>query len=155
MAVVNLVYDSDLIKNPGFGYLVPSSENSKVLGVIYDSCVFPQKNKSIFTIMMGGYWFNQYFGNNFTEEQFLDIAIKELSSTLNIQNNPIDSKVSILKDCIPQYTVGHFERISNIRKILKDDKIPMWLAGNSFDGVGINDTIVSSKNIVSLINNLY
>ena len=151
VAVVNLVFSGDLIKEPGFGYLVPSTEDSKVLGVIYDTCVFPKENKTVFTVMMGGYWFNKYFGEKFTEKQFLKIATDELSHTLKIQQTPIHYQVSILKDCIPQYTVGHFERVINAKNILKHKNIPLWLAGNSYDGVGVNDAILSSKNVIKNI----
>lgn len=42
VGLVNLEYQGNVIKDDGFGVLVPSSEPVKVLGIIYDSCVFPQ-----------------------------------------------------------------------------------------------------------------
>lgn len=42
VGLVNLEYKGNVIKNGGFGILVPSSEPVNLLGIIYDSCVFPQ-----------------------------------------------------------------------------------------------------------------
>ena len=41
MHVVNLVYESDVLPMAGFGYLVPSHAPEHILGVVFDSCVFP------------------------------------------------------------------------------------------------------------------
>lgn len=153
VVVVNLEYDENIIKEPGFGYLVPSCEPSKVLGVIYDSVFFPQENDhTIVTIMMGGHWFEKSFGTNPSIESLLDIATKEIQSTLGINApRPCYSKVSILRQCIPQYTVGHLERVAKAKQILKTMNIPLYLAGNSFDGVAINDSIYNSRKVASAI----
>ena len=45
MAVVNLEFKGKVMSDSaGFGFLVPSCEDSKILGVIYDSCVTPEFN---------------------------------------------------------------------------------------------------------------
>ena len=66
VAVINFMFQGKhLIKEPAFGFLVPSTEkNVPILGVIYDTCSFPQGDTTIFTVMMGGAWFNQLFGQN-------------------------------------------------------------------------------------------
>lgn len=48
VGVVSLQFEQSaqnlLHKNQGFGILVPSSEPVPILGVIFDSCVFPEHN---------------------------------------------------------------------------------------------------------------
>ena len=46
VAVINIMFErKDLIPDPGFGFLIPSTEkNVPILGVIYDTCSFPQVN---------------------------------------------------------------------------------------------------------------
>ncbi|MCL4145814.1 UNVERIFIED_CONTAM: hypothetical protein GTU68_000044, partial [Idotea baltica] len=146
VGLVNLEYPGDIIKEPGFGYLVPSSEPSKVLGVIYDTCTFPHEGKTVLTVMMGGYWFKEFFQDDPSPESFLEIAKDEIRTTFNTSVEPTDFKVSILKDCIPQYTVGHFERVSNIKKLLAGT--PLHVAGNSYEGVGVNDVIYNTKKVI-------
>ncbi|KAF9956672.1 hypothetical protein BGZ65_002519 [Modicella reniformis] len=71
VAVVNLVYNADQARlaSPGFGYLIPRSENSAVrhrglLGVVFDSCAIPTQDKGPsrdhtlkLTAMIGGHMF--------------------------------------------------------------------------------------------------
>lgn len=45
VGLVNLEYKGNVIKDSGFGVLLPSSEPVNVLGIIYDSCVFPQHDR--------------------------------------------------------------------------------------------------------------
>ena len=48
VAVANVEYNmSPAVSLPkfGFGHLVPSSEPSNVLGIVYDSCSFPQHDR--------------------------------------------------------------------------------------------------------------
>uniref|UniRef100_A0A6A7FRL0 Protoporphyrinogen oxidase n=1 Tax=Hirondellea gigas TaxID=1518452 RepID=A0A6A7FRL0_9CRUS len=149
VGVVNLVYEGNsIVKQAAFGYLVPSSEPSNVLGVIFDTCAFPQENKTVLTVMMGGYWFNSLFGYNPSKDVLLNAAILEVHNTLHIKTEPCSAKVSILQDCIPQYVVGHTEAVENARQLLIKDNVPMKLAGNSYDGVGVNDSIMSARNAV-------
>ena len=66
VAVINIMFQgTHLINEPAFGFLVPSTEsNVPILGVIYDTCSFPQGDNTILTVMMGGAWFDQLFGQN-------------------------------------------------------------------------------------------
>ena len=43
MHVINLVYPGKVLPMDGFGYLVPAHEPELVLGVVFDSCVFPEQ----------------------------------------------------------------------------------------------------------------
>jgi len=48
VAVVNLEYEGaphENLPHLGFGHLVPSTEPSKVLGIVYDSCAFPEHDR--------------------------------------------------------------------------------------------------------------
>lgn len=45
VAVVNLEYDGSVLDVEGFGYLYPSLESKKILGVIFDSCTFPEGDR--------------------------------------------------------------------------------------------------------------
>lgn len=149
VGLVNLEYEgAALVTKPAFGYLVPSTEPGKVLGVIFDTCGFPQENRTVLTVMMGGYWFESLFGSNPSKESLLATAVEEVKSTLGIQCEPRNSHVSILRDCIPQYVVGHSEVVKNARRLIEQHELPIVLAGNSYDGAGVNDAILSTKNAV-------
>lgn len=42
VVVVNLEYEGDLIDRKGFGFLVPPNQNLCILGIIFDTCIFPK-----------------------------------------------------------------------------------------------------------------
>uniref|UniRef100_A0A1I8QCQ9 Protoporphyrinogen oxidase n=1 Tax=Stomoxys calcitrans TaxID=35570 RepID=A0A1I8QCQ9_STOCA len=146
VAVVNLQYNTkDLLKQPAFGFLVPPLEQRPILGVIFDSCVFDMENNTVLTVMMGGKWFEQYFGKDPTQKELLDIALREITKILGIEQEPKMSRVHILKKCIPQYNVGHKQRVQDIRRYIQRYKLPLSLCGAAYDGVGINDVILSAR----------
>ncbi|CAG9773036.1 unnamed protein product [Ceutorhynchus assimilis] len=151
VAVINLFYNGNLIKNPGFGFLVPPKEKLPILGVIYDSCCHNYQNKTVLTVMMGGYWFKDLFGDDPSEETLFNIARDNLNKILNISDEPVQYKVNILRQCIPQYLVGHQQNLEEINKYIKDKKLPLSLCGASYNGVGVNDVILSAKNAVENI----
>lgn len=152
VAVINLQYAGNLLPSPAFGFLVPPLENSPILGVIYDSACFDMGDQNtVLTVMMGGKWFQSKFGDNITEAELLDKAVGQLRSILKIEQPPMDVKVNILRKCIPQYVVGHHDRIERIHNYIDAKNLPLKLCGAAIDGVGINDVIYSAKQAVHSI----
>lgn len=146
VAVINFQFDDgDILRQPGFGFLVPPIENSPLLGVIYDSCCFDMgRSNTVLTAMMGGKWFRERFGDGDSSVLY-EKAIKQIQQILKIDKNPSAFKVSILRQCIPQYVVGHFDRIERIRTYIEHNKLPLALCGSAYDGVGVNNVIYSAK----------
>ncbi|BFF91882.1 protoporphyrinogen oxidase [Drosophila madeirensis] len=151
VVVVNIQYDGNLLKQDGFGLLVPPIEKLPILGVIFDSCCFDMNGNTVLTVMMGGHWFDQWFGHQPSQKEILDTATKYVGQILDIQEEPKFSRVHMLHKCIPQYTVGHKRRVESIRKYLRDYKLPLSLCGAAYDGVGINDVILSARRQVDAI----
>lgn len=152
VAVINLQFDDpNLLKQSAFGFLVPPSENRSILGVIYDSCCFDMKQNTVLTVMMGGRWFLERFGAEPTNEQLLDIAMREIRDILKINTKPNECKVNVLRNCIPQYVLGHTKRVANIREYIAEHRLPLALCGAAYDGVGVNDVIYSAKDAVKSI----
>ena len=56
-ATVVMGWETDCLERRGFGMLSPSTEDPYVLGVVLDSCVFPEQNthmKTRMTVILGG-----------------------------------------------------------------------------------------------------
>lgn len=91
MALVCLQYNDQIIEpDKGFGFLVPPNQNSNILGVTFDSCIFPSKSTKL-TVMMGGYRFEELFPkfkSDADKHQMLDIALNSLKTILNIDTVP-------------------------------------------------------------------
>lgn len=151
MVIVNLFYKKNVLPVQGFGYLVPTKTKSPVLGCIFDS-VFnkPDQHSSTLTAMLGGAWYNEYIGNK-TNDQIYDMAFKELRSHLNLTTDPDLQEVTVLKDAIPQYKVGHQQLLENIHKSIAEAGLAnkLFLTGNTVtDGIGVNDCIFNSRKLV-------
>lgn len=94
--VVNLVYEGVLPKK-GYGYLVPTQEKESLLGVIFDSSIFPQQNlkgEICLTAMVRA-----------EEKQPLQAALNALERHLGLYY-PIYSSLFFAHNAIPQFEVG-------------------------------------------------
>ncbi|CAK1545821.1 unnamed protein product [Leptosia nina] len=146
VGIVNLYFSTTKpLITPAFGFLIPPIENSPILGVVFDSCCIPDQNGTVLTVMLGGRWFKEKFGQNVTEDRLLNIALGEIKTILKIEDSPAAYNVNILKKCIPQYVIGHYERVEKIRQYIQEKNLPISLVGSSYDGVGVNDVIFSAK----------
>ena len=152
VAVVNLLFNGKLLAINGFGYLVPKPHFKGILGVVFDSCVFPNQdyknNTTKLTIMMGGHEYEKYYKNS-SKQELLQIALNEVKQTLKIKNIPIYSDVYIHRNCIPQYYVGHSELLKKLDEIVTNNyENKISLVGSSYRGVSVNDCIKNSKKLV-------
>lgn len=151
MAVINLEYDNETVSQRGFGFLVPSCEPLDILGVTFDSQVFPQhtkKGSTILTVMTGGARFQELYGDPMTasSDAITEVAVKSVRDTLQIKENPSRHLCRINPKCIPQYNVGHHVISQRIVNHVKSHDMPFTLLGNAWGGVGVNDVIVNSRN---------
>ncbi|CAG9812030.1 unnamed protein product [Chironomus riparius] len=150
VAVINLLYKKEnLLKDKGFGVLIAPSENMPILGIIFDSCIVDCNDSTVLTVMSGGRWFDKHYGKDSSDEKLLSAALDGISKILGINEKPDIFEVHLNRQCIPQYVVGHHQRVERIRKYVSDNKLPLSLGGAAFDGVGVNDVIMSSKNIAN------
>jgi len=134
-----------------FGYLIPSREKRKILGTLFDSSIFPNRAPEghvLLRIMVGGARASDLAMEN--DQKLLDIIRTELSVTAGIDAAPDFIRIYRHEMAIPQYTVGHIERLRNIEAIL--GKYPgLYLAGNAYRGIGVNDCIENSAKLAEKI----
>ncbi|XP_024059953.1 protoporphyrinogen oxidase isoform X3 [Terrapene carolina triunguis] len=156
VGVVNLQYNGATLPITGFGHLVPSFEDSSLLGIVYDSVAFPEQNGTRgpsvrLTVMLGGAWFEQGFGDPDTVPLavLLSRAKEAVRAHLGIVAEPSRTIVKVLKACIPQYTLGHWQRTETISRYLEQERLPLSLIGASYQGVSVNDCIYSAKTAVT------
>jgi protoporphyrinogen/coproporphyrinogen III oxidase len=131
---VSLGFYSKVTKKKGFGYLVPSQEHETILGMTWDSKIFPTlQNGDAICIMLKG---------EHDQNSALEYAKEALVKHMSIKT-PIDvHHISLIKNAIPQYPVGHFHLLKNL------NIPPLFLLGNSYFGVGINDCIAEAAHLV-------
>ncbi|KAI8053255.1 hypothetical protein BDF22DRAFT_683574 [Syncephalis plumigaleata] len=166
VAVVNLVYPGRLPIPNGFGYLIPTIEpNTAALGVVFDSqATTPGSSTDTssrytrITVMLGGrYRWQSEQLDNWTENDFLRHALQTVRQHLGVQHEPIHHLVSIHRQCIPQYRVGHIERLRVLHENLPRHSYGrLAVTGASYLGVSINDCIWHAEQLaqrIAAINN--
>ncbi|XP_036350253.2 protoporphyrinogen oxidase isoform X2 [Ochotona princeps] len=151
VVVVNLQYQGARLPVQGFGHLVPSSEDPGVLGIVYDSVAFPEQDGSPpglrVTVMLGGSWLRELeaSGRVLSQELFQQQAQEAAATQLGLKEPPSHCLVHLLKNCIPQYTLGHWQKLESAMQFLAAQKLPLTLAGASYEGVAVNDCIESGR----------
>lgn len=86
-----------------------------------------------------------------SDDEIIKIVLDDLNKTMNITMDPEFAIISRWKDSMPQYTVGHKERIENVIKQLKEELPGVFIAGSSFEGLGLPDCIDQGEEAVSKI----
>lgn len=95
VGMVNMEWPGKRLPYEAFGFLVPSTQGLPILGTVFDTCSFPQGDRTILTVMMGGRWFESLFGKNATKEDLYKVAVKQVEDVLNIREPPARSQVHI------------------------------------------------------------
>lgn len=146
VAVVNLGYREFTHPRHGFGYLVPRRENEKILGVVWDSIVFPSQQelgRGRLTVMIGGTTATPGWEN----EDHLSIALEAIQCHMGIKSLPDVAHVSLSRHAIPQFEVGYHQRRQQFLRDVKNEYPGIAFEGASFAGVAINDCVRSGMSV--------
>ncbi|CAN5304191.1 protoporphyrinogen oxidase [soil metagenome] len=71
-------------------------------------------------------------------------SLVDLAELAYVNASPIDVHVQRWNDGLPQYAVGHLERVARIRAAIQGDP-PIAVCGAAYDGVGIPAVIASGR----------
>ena len=153
LSVVCLGYRKEKIKTPvdAFGFLIPSREKRKILGTLYDSSIFPNRAPEGYVLlrsMVGGARASDLGREN--EAKLVDLVKGELAAIMDIKSAPDFVRVYKHEMAIPQYIVGHLERLRNIDTLLQKHN-NLYLTGNAYRGIGVNDCIENSFRLAEKI----
>ena len=146
-ATINLAYRRDAIQHPldGFGFVVPYVEKRSLIACTFSSVKFPGRapeNHVLLRAFVGGALQPDMFALN--ESEMLDRVEKDLRELLAIKSEPLFAEVSKWENSMPQYEVGHLDRVAAIENELAQSP-NLQLAGNAYRGAGIPDCIRSGE----------
>ncbi|MEQ1353344.1 MAG: protoporphyrinogen oxidase [Candidatus Acidiferrum sp.] len=137
VAVVSLGYPKAAIRHSlnGFGFLVPRSSGLRILGTVWNSSLFPGRapeNHVLLTSFGGGVTDPQ--AASLSESELVATVHRELAPILGIsQQQPAFANVKIWPRAIPQFNIGHFQRISDLA-LLQSRYPGLSLVGNYLHG---------------------
>ncbi len=153
MFVAGLGFNNEDIADDlhGFGYLIPKKENMRILGALWTSSMFPMQapsGKKFLRIMAGGDTNHELM--NKSEEELLKICIEDVTKVLGVKKEPNMVQCFKVLKAIPQYHVGHREKVAKIEEITS--KLGnIYIGGNVLYGIGLNDCTKTSKIIAEKI----
>ncbi|XP_011922925.1 PREDICTED: protoporphyrinogen oxidase isoform X7 [Cercocebus atys] len=98
-------------------------------------------------VMLGGSWLQtlEASGCVLSQELFQQRAQEAAATQLGLKELPSHCLVHLHKNCIPQYTLGHWQKLESARQFLAAHRLPLTLAGASYEGVAVNDCIESGR----------
>jgi len=137
VAVVALGYGAEaLARVPrGFGALIPRSEPFRILGVLWDTHLFGGRSAEgtlLVRTMLGGATDPEIGGLG--DEELARLARTDVARLFGLRDAPTFEHVTLWPRAIPQYELGHAERIATIARAL-ERRPGLHLAGNATDGV--------------------
>ncbi len=146
-ATVTLAYRESDLPRPldGYGYVIPRREGRQALACTWTSTKFPHRappGYALLRVFIGRAGQEQSIA--WDEASLLDIARQELRLTSGITARPVLARVFRWEKAMPQYHLGHPQRLNRIEAALA--ALPgLALAGNGYEGIGIPDCIHSGE----------
>ncbi|NYF50541.1 protoporphyrinogen oxidase [Tunturiibacter gelidoferens] len=130
---------------PGFGFLVPPGSDSLLLAGTFVDQKFEDR------VPQGGRLVRAFFGGKAAErlmrcgnDETAAVARMELARILGPLPEPQVTVVRRWPRSLPQYAVGHLERMKKL-----DERVSaldgLWLLGNGYHGVGVPDLVRDAR----------
>lgn len=89
------------------------------------------------------------------DEEIIDVVLQDLKKVMHIKGKPNFHVITRWKNMMPQYTVGHKLRIDALKSNVQAELPGVFLAGSSFEGVGIPDCIDQAIEAVNKMKNFF
>lgn len=150
VAVVSLGYRRSDIGHSlnGFGFLVSRSSGLRVLGTVWNSSLFPDRapdGHALLTGFVGGA--TDQAATELPQQELADLVHRETSGLLSLKTTPVFSNVTIWPRALPQYNLGHRERLAAVARACSRQP-GLWLAGNYLRGPAIGSCVENALGVV-------
>ncbi|MEV4255178.1 protoporphyrinogen oxidase, partial [Spirillospora sp. NPDC049652] len=155
MALITLAYPASAFRRtpPGSGYLVPSVEDRQVKAVTFSSVKWPHLRDRDPGVVVARASIGRV-GEEHTlqrsDEELTAAAMTELSVTCGIAELPVETRVTRWGGALPQYDVGHADRIARVRSAVAAQP-GLAVAGAAYDGVGVPAVIANARSAAGRI----
>ncbi|HEY8480658.1 MAG TPA: protoporphyrinogen oxidase [Spirillospora sp.] len=155
MAIVTLVYRVTAFPRPpkGSGYLVPAVESAAenggrgVKAVTFSSIKWPHlrdRDPGLIAVRCSIGRLGEEHLLQRTDAELTATAMAELAATCGVSELPAESRVTRWGGGLPQYNVGHADRVARIRSAVAAQP-GLAVAGAAYDGLGVPACIASGR----------
>lgn len=121
----------------GFGILVPASERRPINAVTWSSVKFPGRAPtgcSLLRVFFGG---SRSPGSmELDDEELVQVVERQVGEIMGIREQPLFHRIYRWDRGIPQYDLGHLDRVATIERSLPRG---IYVTGSPYRGIGIPD----------------
>ena len=161
LATVSMAFNKQQVEHPlnGFGALLPSKEQKQMLGALFPSSIFtgraPADQHVVTVFVCGGRADSQRQAGKpgvmqLSEAERLAVVMQELDGYVGITGQPLWSEESYWPAAIPQYELGHVQKVAEIDAAL--DHLPgLYLRSNWRDGVALGDCVENAQKLAQRV----
>ncbi|MCZ0756002.1 protoporphyrinogen oxidase [Anoxybacillus sp. J5B_2022] len=86
-----------------------------------------------------------------SDDEIIRVVIDDLNKMMRINGRPEFAVVSRWKKAMPQYVVGHKERMETVKEKINEQLPGVFLAGSSYEGLGLPDCIDQGEEAVKKV----
>ena len=153
MAIVTFAFHRSALADVplGSGFLVPPVDGRAIKAATFSSIKWPWLAHSAGDLVVLRTSLGRHGETEILEREDEDVAkaaLSDLTEAIGLGSAPIDRHVQRWTDALPQYAVGHLDRVARIRAALPPG---LAVAGAAYDGVGIPACIASAGTAVSTL----
>ncbi len=162
MAIVTLAYPRSAFPEPGLrargwsGYLVPAVDGRAVKAVTFSTVKWPHLADVMATD--GPLEIVRCSVGRIGEQALLqredgelaEVAAAELATATGARGGPVTARVTRWGGALPQYTVGHLDRVRRIRAAVAAQP-GLAVCGAAYDGVGVPACVATARQAVSQV----
>ncbi|HTC66060.1 MAG TPA: protoporphyrinogen oxidase [Candidatus Acidoferrum sp.] len=153
MDVVSSAFDRKQVRNAldGFGFMVPRREGLRTICTFWNSSLFPSQT-STGTVVLTSFAARGSKAEH--AERADDLLVQKVeaenAAVLGITGASIDRMMWKYPRALPQYNVGHAQKVKQIRDTLSELR-GLFLAGNYLAGRSIGDCVESGFQAADLL----
>jgi oxygen-dependent protoporphyrinogen oxidase len=125
----------------GFGYIAPQRTRRDVLGVQWCSSIFPDRAPQGFVLwraLCGGVHRAEQV--DWDDDRLAKAVHGEIKLAMGVTGEPVFRKIVRWPNAIPQYVLGHLDRVSRIDALAAKHS-GLFLTGNALRGVAMADCV--------------
>lgn len=146
-ATVNLVYKEADVALPldANGVLVPKVEGREIMAMTWVTTKWPDRAPDgyvMIRVFVGGAFRQELV--SLSDEEIMRLVKDEMKDIMDITAQPVKARITRWVKTMPQYSMGHLERIAAIRE-REEAHAGLFITGASYSGVGIPDCVTAGQ----------